>query len=58
MKERKYTSIVNGIRMNVTYCIPQEDEDIKLPPVITKEIADKIELPHPHYKDDYIDNDK
>ena len=44
MKERKYTSIVNGIRMNVTYCIPQEDEDIKLPPVITKEIADKIEL--------------
>lgn len=44
--------------MNVTYCIPQEDEDIKLPPVITKEIADKIELPPPRYKDDYIDNDK
>ena len=58
MKERKYTSIVNGIRMNVTYCIPQDDEDIKLPPVITKEIADKIELPPPRYKDDYIDNDK
>lgn len=56
MKERKYTSIVNGIRLNVTYCISQEDEDIKLPPVITKEIADKIKLPR--YNDDYIDNDK